>query len=87
MAASDSGAWMHTDHCIEAVRLALMCHGDTTPAITILESGCAVWGNVRVQHGKEVSQIRATANMVGRQCAQFSSKMGLESSERPRENG
>ena len=22
---------MHVDHCIEALRLSLMCHGDTTP--------------------------------------------------------
>ena len=22
---------MHVDHCIEALRLTLMCHGDTTP--------------------------------------------------------
>ncbi|KAI3323785.1 hypothetical protein HD806DRAFT_522347 [Xylariaceae sp. AK1471] len=36
MAASDVEARMHTDHCIEAVRLALMCHGDTTPAITVM---------------------------------------------------
>ncbi|KAI0415547.1 hypothetical protein F5X98DRAFT_388736 [Xylaria grammica] len=36
MAASDVEARMHTDHCIEAVRLALMCYGDTTPAITVL---------------------------------------------------
>ncbi|KAI0474681.1 hypothetical protein F4859DRAFT_514530 [Xylaria cf. heliscus] len=36
MAASDVEARMHTDHCIEAVRLALMCNGDTTPIITVL---------------------------------------------------
>ena len=24
-------ARMHVDHCIEALRLSLMCHGDTTP--------------------------------------------------------
>ena len=28
---SDVGARMHTDHCIEALRISLMCHGDTTP--------------------------------------------------------
>ena len=28
---SDVGARMHVDHCIEALRLTLMCHGDTTP--------------------------------------------------------
>lgn len=22
---------MHADHCIETLRIALMCHGDTTP--------------------------------------------------------
>ncbi|KAI1309800.1 hypothetical protein F5Y03DRAFT_58243 [Xylaria venustula] len=36
MMASDVEARMHTDHCIEALRLALMCNGDTTPSITIL---------------------------------------------------
>ncbi|KAI0398912.1 hypothetical protein F4802DRAFT_611274 [Xylaria palmicola] len=36
MLASDVEARMHTDHCIEALRLALMCHGDTTPSITVL---------------------------------------------------
>ena len=28
---SEVGARMHVDHCIEALRLTLMCHGDTTP--------------------------------------------------------
>ncbi|KAJ8125183.1 hypothetical protein O1611_g8458 [Lasiodiplodia mahajangana] len=36
MLASDIEARMHTDHCIEALRLAIMCNGDTTPSITIL---------------------------------------------------
>lgn len=36
MLASDVEARMHTDHCIEALRLAIMCHGDTTPSITVL---------------------------------------------------
>ncbi|KAI8628055.1 hypothetical protein F5Y19DRAFT_439414 [Xylariaceae sp. FL1651] len=36
MLASDVEARMHTDHCIEALRQALMCHGDTTPSITVL---------------------------------------------------
>ncbi|KAI1170266.1 hypothetical protein F4777DRAFT_569819 [Nemania sp. FL0916] len=36
MLASDVEARMHTDHCIEALRLALMCNGDTTPSITVL---------------------------------------------------
>lgn len=26
---------MHVDHCIEALRLALMCHGDTTPYLVM----------------------------------------------------
>ncbi|KAH8162912.1 hypothetical protein CIB48_g5328 [Xylaria polymorpha] len=36
MLASDVEARMHTDHCIEALRLAIMCTGDTTPSITVL---------------------------------------------------
>ncbi|KAI1282903.1 hypothetical protein F5Y07DRAFT_394868 [Xylaria sp. FL0933] len=36
MMSSDVEARMHTDHCIEALRLALMCNGDTTPSITVL---------------------------------------------------
>ncbi|KAI1188576.1 hypothetical protein F5B17DRAFT_451587 [Nemania serpens] len=36
MLASDVEARMHADHCIEALRLAIMCHGDTTPSITVL---------------------------------------------------
>lgn len=35
MLVSDAGARMHVDHCIEHIRLALMCHGDTTPYFTI----------------------------------------------------
>ncbi|KAI9686436.1 MAG: hypothetical protein M1822_003783 [Bathelium mastoideum] len=27
----DVGSRMHVDHCIEALRITLMCHGDTTP--------------------------------------------------------
>ncbi|KAI1197114.1 hypothetical protein F5X97DRAFT_344061 [Nemania serpens] len=37
MLSSDIESRMHTDHCIEALRLALMCHGDTTPSIGILD--------------------------------------------------
>ncbi|KAF4624246.1 hypothetical protein G7Y89_g13926 [Cudoniella acicularis] len=32
---SEVGARMHADHCIEALRIALMCHGDTTPYLII----------------------------------------------------
>ena len=35
---------MHVDRCIEALRISIMCHGDTTPLFTILdpeESLCA----------------------------------------------
>ena len=31
------GARMHTDHCIEALRISLSCHGDTTPYFNILD--------------------------------------------------
>lgn len=34
---SDVGARMHVDHCIEALRLSLMCHGDTTPYLVKLD--------------------------------------------------
>lgn len=27
----------HADHCIESLRIALMCHGDTTPCFNILD--------------------------------------------------
>ncbi|KAI1361183.1 hypothetical protein F5Y08DRAFT_348144 [Xylaria arbuscula] len=37
MLSSDIEARMHTDHCIEALRITLMCHGDTTPSIGILD--------------------------------------------------
>jgi hypothetical protein len=36
MLASDVEARMHTDHCIEALRLAIMCTGDTSPSITVI---------------------------------------------------
>ena len=28
---------MHVDHCIEALRISIICHGDTTPLFTILD--------------------------------------------------
>lgn len=34
---SDVGARMYVDHCIEALRLSLMCHGDTTPYLVKLD--------------------------------------------------
>ncbi|KAI0147239.1 hypothetical protein GGR57DRAFT_477614 [Xylariaceae sp. FL1272] len=37
MLSSDIESRMHADHCIEALRIALMCHGDTTPSIGILD--------------------------------------------------
>ena len=37
IAASDVEARMHVDHCIEALRLSLMCHGDTTPLLITLD--------------------------------------------------
>ncbi|KAF2868397.1 hypothetical protein BDV95DRAFT_579765 [Massariosphaeria phaeospora] len=30
---SDVGIRLHLDHCIETLRLTLMCHGDTTPSL------------------------------------------------------
>lgn len=35
MLASDVAARMHVDHCIEALRISLMCHADTTPYLVI----------------------------------------------------
>jgi hypothetical protein len=35
MRAGDIGARMHVDHCIEALRISLMCHADTTPYLII----------------------------------------------------
>ncbi|OCK99890.1 uncharacterized protein K441DRAFT_535822 [Cenococcum geophilum 1.58] len=32
---SEIGIRMHLDHCIETLRLTLMCHGDTTPLLVI----------------------------------------------------
>lgn len=37
MLASDVGARMHVDHCIEALRISLMCHADTTPFLIIMD--------------------------------------------------
>ena len=34
---TDVAARMHADHCIETLRLALMCHADTTPALSLLD--------------------------------------------------
>ena len=31
----DIGNRMHVDHCIEALRISLMCHADTTPYLII----------------------------------------------------
>lgn len=31
----DVGNRMHVDHCIEALRISLMCHADTTPYLMI----------------------------------------------------
>jgi len=28
---------MHVDHCIEALRISLMCHGDTTPYLVKMD--------------------------------------------------
>lgn len=39
---SDVGARMHVDHCIEALRLVLMCHGDTTPFFTVMDPSLSV---------------------------------------------
>jgi hypothetical protein len=33
----DLGLRMHTDHCIEALRLNLMCQSDTTPVFLITD--------------------------------------------------
>ncbi|KAL2212808.1 hypothetical protein CC79DRAFT_1318717 [Sarocladium strictum] len=38
MLASDVGARMHADHCIEHLRLSLMCHADTTPFFTYIDA-------------------------------------------------
>ena len=35
MRGTDVASRMHVDHCIEALRLTLMCHGDTTPYFVI----------------------------------------------------
>jgi Mycotoxin biosynthesis protein UstYa len=35
---SDVGARMHVDHCIEALRISLMSHGDTTPCLIKVDS-------------------------------------------------
>lgn len=32
---SDVGIRLHLDHCIETLRLTLMCHGDTTPSLLL----------------------------------------------------
>jgi hypothetical protein len=32
---SEIGIRMHLDHCIETLRLTLMCHGDTTPSLLL----------------------------------------------------
>ncbi|TVY38938.1 Cyclochlorotine biosynthesis protein [Lachnellula subtilissima] len=34
---SEVGTRMHVDHCIEALRISLMCHGDTTPYLIELD--------------------------------------------------
>ena len=33
---------MHVDHCIEALRLTLMCHGDTTPMLVLDDSSSPI---------------------------------------------
>ena len=33
---------MHVDHCIEALRLTLMCHGDTTPLLVLDDSSASI---------------------------------------------
>jgi hypothetical protein len=35
---SNVSSRMHVDHCIEALRLTLMCHGDTTPLFIMNDS-------------------------------------------------
>lgn len=35
--ASDVGVRMHADHCIDLVREALICHGDTAPFFTVVD--------------------------------------------------
>jgi len=39
---SEIGARMHTDHCIEALRISLMCHGDVTPFMVRVDPGSPV---------------------------------------------
>ena len=34
---SDVGARMHVDHCIETLRISLMCQADTTPYFLVLD--------------------------------------------------
>ena len=35
MRTDDVTARMHVDHCIEGLRISLMCHGDTTPYMVL----------------------------------------------------
>lgn len=37
MLASDVGVRIYADHCIDYLRTVLMCHGDTTPFLTIVD--------------------------------------------------
>lgn len=36
---TDAGARMHADHCIEALRISIMCQGDTTAFFTVVDPG------------------------------------------------
>jgi hypothetical protein len=40
--ASAVGQRMHVDHCIEELRKTLMCYGDTTPFLTIVDPNAPI---------------------------------------------
>ncbi|KAF2402008.1 hypothetical protein EJ06DRAFT_474966 [Trichodelitschia bisporula] len=62
---------MHIDHCIETLRLTLMCHGDVTP-VMILEDGGSVLGRRAEFSARHVCRdFRAIQRWVGGHVAEL----------------
>jgi hypothetical protein len=52
---------MHVDHCIEALRISLMCHSDPTPYLIITDS--ASRNQSGLQSSSQVQELRSHARV------------------------
>ncbi|MBE3043062.1 DUF3328 domain-containing protein [Candidatus Bathyarchaeota archaeon] len=56
---------VHADHCLEALRISLTCHGDTTPLFNILEPDTPLGAKVDFSPLRKCRQGLWPASVVG----------------------